>query len=472
MKLNLSIISISLVAMATARHNEVIMRPIDAPEHICGSGGCSTMTHLEAPHTYSMCGEDLLGITSMDLSEDPISPGTTAKVTLKGLPIIDIGSGSITATVKVGSVPVSTRKLELCDVVSCPILADEPLTAVIDAEIPAGTPPISLSLNIKITDSTGVEIECVNTDLAIQSLAAAATLPDTFQWGDQNGVNFLTKNLNQHIPQYCGSCWAHGALSALADRIKIARNSEGIDINLSVQHVLNCGNAGSCHGGNQLDVYEWIIKNGNVAYDTSNPYIACSSESTEGFCASVDTTCTPMNVARTCPTFNEDCVALEYYPNATVTEAGSVKGAENIQNEIMARGPVACGIDANPIVDYEGGIIDVPGRYQIDHIVSITGWGTDADGTKFWTVRNSWGEAWGEMGFFRIVRGSDQLGIESMCAWAVPGDFTETNYPCHEDGDNCDAATLSKTASNSPTLLAPSKGEAHTWLRNGQSSAF
>ena len=42
MKLNLSIISISLVAMATARHNEVIMRPLDAPNHICGSGGCTT----------------------------------------------------------------------------------------------------------------------------------------------------------------------------------------------------------------------------------------------------------------------------------------------------------------------------------------------------------------------------------------------------------------------------------------------
>ena len=120
MKLKLSIISISLVTMATARHNEVIMRPLDAPDHICGSGGCNTMSHLETPHPYSMCGEDLLGITSMDLSEDPISPGTTAKVTLKGLPIIDIGSGSITATVKVGSVPVSTRQLTLCDVVCCP----------------------------------------------------------------------------------------------------------------------------------------------------------------------------------------------------------------------------------------------------------------------------------------------------------------------------------------------------------------
>eukprot|EP00343_Euplotes_focardii_P010907 CAMPEP_0205831830 /NCGR_PEP_ID=MMETSP0206-20130828/45263_1 /ASSEMBLY_ACC=CAM_ASM_000279 /TAXON_ID=36767 /ORGANISM="Euplotes focardii, Strain TN1" /LENGTH=108 /DNA_ID=CAMNT_0053136835 /DNA_START=55 /DNA_END=378 /DNA_ORIENTATION=+ len=76
-----------------------------------------------------------------------------------------------------------------------------------------------------------------------------AALPDNWNWGDMNGTSFVTKNLNQHIPQYCGSCWAHGALSALADRIKIARKGQGVDINLSVQHILNCGSAGTCHGG-------------------------------------------------------------------------------------------------------------------------------------------------------------------------------------------------------------------------------
>jgi cathepsin X len=72
-------------------------------------------------------------------------------------------------------------------------------------------------------------------------------LPDNFNWGNVNGRSYLTHSLNQHIPQYCGSCWAHGALSALSDRIKITNSSKD-EINLSIQHVLNCGThiAGRC----------------------------------------------------------------------------------------------------------------------------------------------------------------------------------------------------------------------------------
>ena len=65
-------------------------------------------------------------------------------------------------------------------------------------------------------------------------------LPDSFTWGNVDGISYLTHSLNQHIPQYCGSCWAHGALSALGDRIKIVNASKD-EINLSVQYLLNCG---------------------------------------------------------------------------------------------------------------------------------------------------------------------------------------------------------------------------------------
>ena len=56
-------------------------------------------------------------------------------------------------------------------------------------------------------------------------------------------------DLNQHIPHYGGSCWTHGTTSASVDHIKIARGAKGINVQIYVQHVLNCGGMGSCHGG-------------------------------------------------------------------------------------------------------------------------------------------------------------------------------------------------------------------------------
>jgi hypothetical protein len=143
-------------------------------------------------------------------------------------------------------------------------------------------------------------------------------------------------------------------------------------------------------------VYSWIADISNktgsgVTYDTCNPYMACSAESDDGFCGAKEVDgawdCKPENVCRTCSTFTAsggECVEVDKYPNATVVEHGDVSGADNMAKEIMARGPIACGVDANPLLNYTGGVISTPGK-GVDHIVSVIGWGKDKDsGKSYW----------------------------------------------------------------------------------------
>ncbi|CAJ1906419.1 unnamed protein product [Cylindrotheca closterium] len=272
-------------------------------------------------------------------------------------------------------------------------------------------------------------------------------LPREFSWGNVSGKSYLTHGLNQHIPQYCGSCWAHSSMSSLADRIKIARNATGADINLSVQFLLNCGSKSrlSCHGGSAIRAYEFIYDSGYVPYDTCLPYIACSSDSTNGFCPKADTTCTPMNICRTCtnPTKGGSCAAISEIPNASIAEYGNYNEKEvfAIMAEVYLRGPVKASVNAGPLQNYTGGIfLDSPSNRNTthNHGVSIVGWGYEESlNVQYWIIRNSWGEYWGEMGFFRIELGKNLLGIEAHVSWATPGAFTENNFPCYKDGSNC-----------------------------------
>jgi hypothetical protein len=43
---------------------------------------------------------------------------------------------------------------------------------------------------------------------APQTYIKAGDMPVNFAWNNVNGSNYLTKMLNQHIPQYCGSLLA------------------------------------------------------------------------------------------------------------------------------------------------------------------------------------------------------------------------------------------------------------------------
>lgn len=283
----------------------------------------------------------------------------------------------------------------------------------------------------------------------------ADNLPDSLNWCDKDGVNYCTMNRNQHIPQYCGSCWAHASLSSLADRIKIKRGGKGIDINLSVQHILNCGNVGSCMGGSIDGVYQWIKNKSDqtgtgISYETSNPYRACSQDIDYGSCPYEKWDCTPENEARTCSTWPKSggrCVGLTNYPNATVSDYGSIAGVDSMKNEIAKNGPISCTLNDTLLLNYTGGILtETEKSTDINHAISVVGWNTYGDNQSYWIVRNSWGEYWGDMGFVYIGFGS--FLIESECAWAIPGQFSETNYPCVEGGENCLKSVMKMTKKN------------------------
>lgn len=88
-------------------------------------------------------------------------------------------------------------------------------------------------------------------------------VPDQWHWSNVSGVNYLTQAKNQHIPQYCGSCWAQAATSSMSDRIKIARKAAWPDINIAPQVLISCGPNDGCHGGDAGEANKWIAEHGN-----------------------------------------------------------------------------------------------------------------------------------------------------------------------------------------------------------------
>lgn len=245
------------------------------------------------------------------------------------------------------------------------------------------------------------------------------SLPANFTWQNVNGTNYLTLVRNQHIPIYCGSCWAHAATSALSDRIKIMRKAQWPEINLSPQVLISCERPDNgCLGGSHLSAYQWIY-NYTISDETCSPYRA------RGWTNGLD--CSPLVKCSTCSK-EKGCVLPESYPIYKIAQYGFISHSElAMMNEIYQRGPIACSMFSDPIHNYSSGLVnDSSGVTSTNHAVSVVGWGTYPNGTKYWIVRNSWGYWWGENGFFKIIRGVNNLGIENGCSWAVPLD-TWTN---------------------------------------------
>jgi len=187
--------------------------------------------------------------------------------------------------------------------------------------------------------------------------------------------------------------------------------------------VISCakGENEGCNGGYAYSAFEFMHYN-NVTDET------CSTYRARGYTNGID--CSAITVCRNCNP-HEPCFVPDTYNIYNVDQFGNVSGEAAMMQEIYQRGPIACGCAVpESLHTYTGGIYqDLTGDMDISHDISIVGYGVEND-VPYWVVRNSWGSHWGEDGFFRVIRGVNNINIESDCSWATPTD-TWTNEWIH-----------------------------------------
>lgn len=208
-------------------------------------------------------------------------------------------------------------------------------------------------LPLRFAANTRVSVVFSSYSKAVRSAATDLTanllLPTSWFWGNVSGVNYLTDVLQQHLPRYCGACWAFATTSSLSDRLKIARGAAaGPDVLLSPQALVSCHGGGSCEGGDPAAALEFIA-NSSLPDSSCAPYLA------------KDGVCTPAAVCSACepgrdgaPFLPGTCKAVAPPALWTVAAYGPVtdgwlkdspSNALAIKAEVYARGPVACAID-------------------------------------------------------------------------------------------------------------------------------
>ena len=237
-------------------------------------------------------------------------------------------------------------------------------------------------------------------------------------WRDYEGVNYVTYNKNQHIPMYCGSCWAQAATSMLADRLNIQRSADGKifpKITLSVQAIIDCKQGGTCWGGDSTLLFQKAV-NWKIPVETCQTYRAVNPDSFE---CSVEQVC--YNESR------DKKYLFEKYNGVNVVEWGRVRGAANMK-EALKTGPLVCDFEVTDAFEAYTANKDPKNLniyneekdyYGLNHAVSLVGWGIQGD-DEYWIVRNSWGREWGYNGYFYLKAGNNSLGFESDCSWATP----------------------------------------------------
>ncbi|WBR14791.1 Cathepsin c1-like peptidase [Pandoravirus kuranda] len=282
----------------------------------------------------------------------------------------------------------------------------------------------------------------------------------------------------------CGGCWAFASAGTLADRFAI-HTKGAFGLALSPEHLILCGfskpldvgnvtntnratleaeiatlqtdlqqaqelNATfegqvACYGNTLPLVCEYLYRYGTRSL-RCDPYTLGNIGPGQPLpgCRSLLPTVPPYERCKTEDRIDRIYRAIGRYFVSTDGGAGGLLTGQALQTQIAAIkaevykfGPIMAGYEVfrdfmqpgpdNP--SWATGIYRYDGVSPKDggHAISIVGWGTDGDtGETFWIIRNSWGVAWGEAGYFRMYAG--QCGVEHNTMAVIP-DLPGLNVP-------------------------------------------
>eukprot|EP00388_Colpodella_angusta_P024842 GDKK01000535.1.p1 GENE.GDKK01000535.1~~GDKK01000535.1.p1 ORF type:complete len:343 (-),score=98.72 GDKK01000535.1:144-1151(-) len=228
---------------------------------------------------------------------------------------------------------------------------------------------------------------------AANVLAAPANtmaLPSSIDWSTKGAVTPV-KNQGQ-----CGSCWSFSTTGNIEGQWFLAGNTL---TSLSEQELVSCDTTDDgCDGGLPTQAMAWLIssQNGQSITEASDEY-----NSGTGFAPSCPANLNSLPVGAT----------ITSYTNIGTTE-------DDMAAYCLANGPVSIGVDATSFQTYTSGILTNCISQQVDHAVLIAGF-DDTNVPPYWIIKNSWGASWGEAGYIRVQKGTDQCLITTFPSSAI-----------------------------------------------------
>eukprot|EP01062_Namystynia_karyoxenos_P021880 TRINITY_DN1834_c0_g1_i4.p1 TRINITY_DN1834_c0_g1~~TRINITY_DN1834_c0_g1_i4.p1 ORF type:complete len:779 (+),score=183.03 TRINITY_DN1834_c0_g1_i4:80-2416(+) len=257
---------------------------------------------------------------------------------------------------------------------------------------------------------------------------SAAKLPTSVDWRTKSVVTPV-KDQGQ-----CGSCWSFSTTGAIESAWAIAGHKL---TSLSEQELVSCdnrdGNAG-CGGGWPDKAMDYVKTHG---IDTEASYPYASAKGTAPACST----------------------------SGHIRASASVAGHQDVANDedamvayVAQHGPLSICVAAMTQLwwPYTGGIMSGCCNTDCDHAVLIVGYGEEK-GTKYWLIKNSWNENWGEGGYLRLERGTNQCGITTAPVGVLvggsptpptpPGPSPSTPQPPTPPSSGCPAQAVKKGSS-------------------------